>query len=91
MKPKEAFGVAVRIVGLLVTLASLAYLISAAILAINPHYRPDAHPAIEYLISGLVLLVCGLYLLGGASHIVRFAYREKTSVDSPSATDLTRR
>ena len=84
MKPKEAFGVAVRIVGLLVALASLAYLISAAILAINPHYRPDARPAIQYLISGLVLLVCGLYLLSGASHIVRFAYREKTSLDVPS-------
>jgi hypothetical protein len=83
MKPKEAFGVAVRIIGLLVTLASVAYLLSAIILAINPHYRPDAHPAIQYLISGLVLLICGLYLLSGASHIVRFAYREKTPLDGP--------
>ena len=74
MRPREAFGVAVRVFGLLVSCAAVLYLLSAILLFFVPHYRPDVSPAWHYLLSGGIGLVFGLYLLRGAPHVVRFAY-----------------
>jgi uncharacterized membrane protein YqjE len=77
MNPKDCFGVAVRIMGLLIIIVALLYLISAVIVLINPKYRPGAAPISHYLLPGLLGLVFGLYLLRVAPHIVRFAYPAK--------------
>lgn len=79
MSAKECFGVIVRVVGLLVTLFAFVYLVSAAIVAINPHYRPDTAPVAHYLLTGLVGLAVGLFLLRGARYLVCFAYPDKDS------------
>ena len=74
MTPKHAFGVAVRVVGLVVLLAAVLYFISGVILLISPKYRPDVSPAWHYFLSGVIELITGLYLLRGAPFLVRFAY-----------------
>jgi hypothetical protein len=51
MKPKEAFGVAVRVVGLLIILVSVLYFVSAIIVFIDPTYRPNLAPAWHYFID----------------------------------------
>jgi hypothetical protein len=42
MKPSQAFGVAVRVVGLVAWLGSLLYVLSAITVLLFPNYRPDA-------------------------------------------------
>ena len=74
MNPKESFGVVVRAVGLIVSCAALLYFLSALLLLVVPNYRAGVSPAWHYLLSGLVSLVPGIYLLRGAPHVVRFAY-----------------
>jgi hypothetical protein len=74
MEPRQAFGVAVRVIGLLVSCAALLYFLSAIVQFFVPHYRSDAAPAWHYLLTGLVALALGAYLLRGARHVVRFAY-----------------
>jgi uncharacterized membrane protein YqjE len=90
MDPKDCFGVAVRIIGLLIIIVALLYLISAIIVLINPNYRPGAAPMTHYLLPGLLGLVFGLYLLRGARHIVRFAYPAKKAKEE-ATRDLTNR
>ena len=79
MQPKDAFGVVVRVIGLLVSCTSLLYLLSAVLLLFVPNYRADVSPAWHYLLSGIVCFVLGAYLLRGAPHIVRFAYPQERS------------
>ena len=79
MKPKHAFGVAVRIIGLIVILVAVLYFISGFILLVDPHFRPNVSPAWHYLVDGVVEILVGLYLLRGARHIVRFAYPDEPS------------
>jgi hypothetical protein len=77
MTAEDCFGVGVRLIGLLVLIVALLYLASAAIVVINPHYRPGVASVTHYLIPGMLGLLLGLYLLRGAAHIVRFAYPTK--------------
>lgn len=74
MQPRDAFAVALRVVGLLISCAGLLYLLSAALLVFVPHYRADAAPAWHYLLSGAIAVAVGAYLLRGAPQVVRFAY-----------------
>ena len=75
MKPPQALGVAVRVVGLLAWLAALFYLISAAVVAVAPTYRPNISPWWHYVVSAIILFLVGWCLLRGADRIVAFAYR----------------
>jgi hypothetical protein len=82
MSPRDAFGVAIRIVGLLIVLAGLLYVIDAALLMIDPEYFnkyksgvPTA-PMSHYLGTGIAGILVGLYLLRGARMIQRLAYGE---------------
>ena len=85
MTPRAVFDVAVRVIGLLVIIASLLYLVSALILFFNPHF-PRAAPAMHYLITGVAGLLFGWFLLRGAPFIVRIAYgRDKDSDATPKA------
>jgi len=74
MQPHQALGVAIRVIGLLTVVASLLWLLSAVIVLFMPNYRADVAPAWHYLLSGVIALVLGLYLLRGARHVVAFAY-----------------
>ncbi len=63
MKPVEAFGVAVRIIGLLLCLPAPIYVLFSAMTGNS-----------LLLLLGIAMLIVGLYLLSGASALVRFAY-----------------
>lgn len=74
MQPHQAFGVAIRVIGLLTSVASLLWLLSAVIVFFIPNYRANVAPAWHYLLAGLIALALGLYLLRGARQLVTFAY-----------------
>jgi hypothetical protein len=79
MKPKHAFGVGVRILGLIVILVSILYFVSGVVVLIDPTFRPNVSPAWHYFVDGVVELVVGLYLLRGAAQIIHFAYPDSDS------------
>jgi hypothetical protein len=79
MKPSQAFGVAVRIFGLLTWLASLAYAASAITVLLSPHYRPDVSPWSHYLMAAAIWFFTGWFLLRRADRIVAFAYHPSSS------------
>jgi uncharacterized membrane protein HdeD (DUF308 family) len=85
MKPRQAFGVAVRVLGLIIILVSVLYFVSAFIVCFDPTYRPNLSPAWHYFIDAVVELLIGLYLLRGAPHIVRYAFRDEDLDDKPDA------
>lgn len=74
MRPRESFGVGVRIVGLIVVLVSILYFVSGVVVLIDPKFQPKVSPAWHYFVDAVVELAVGLYLLRGATQIVRFAY-----------------
>lgn len=79
MKPTQAFGVVVRVVGLLGWLASFFYLLSAAVVWASPHFRPDARPWWHYLISAGISFLVGWFFLRRAERVVTFAYGARSS------------
>jgi uncharacterized membrane protein YhdT len=85
MKPRHAFGLAVRIVGLIVVLISVLYFVSTVIVCIDPTYRPNLSSAWHYFIDAVITLLIGLYFLRGAPHVIRFAYRDEDLNDKPDA------
>jgi hypothetical protein len=84
MKPSQAFGVVVRVVGLLACLVSLFYVVSVIVVLVDPHYRPSLSPSWHYLIAGAIWLFIGWLLLRKADRVVAFAYRHRNS-DAPDA------
>jgi len=79
MKPSQAFGVVVRVIGLLGLIAAFFYALSAIIAYVAPDYRSGMHPWWHYAVSALVCFLVGWYLLRGADRLVAFAYRTGTS------------
>ena len=75
MKPRELFGVVIRSVGLLMLIGGLLYLYSALVTLLAPD-TPRASSPMIYLGACLVWLALGAYLLRGAPHLLRFAYRD---------------
>lgn len=82
MKPKDAFGVAVRVVGLSVGLVGVYFLTCALVIFVYPQYNPKVGPGWHFLLFGLIGLLGGLCLIRGVRYIVRFAYPGDDS-DSP--------
>jgi len=80
MKPSQAFGVVVRVFGLLAWLASLAYVGSVFALLAAPSCSPSASPWSHYLIAAVLWFVVGWFLLRRAHRMVAFAY-------GPGSTD----
>ena len=78
---------AVRVIGLIIILVSVLYFVSAFIVCIDPTYRPNLSPAWHYFIDAVVELLIGLYLLRGAPHIVRFAFRDEDLDDKPDGAN----
>ena len=48
MKPSQAFGVVVRVIGLLGWVAAFFYLVSAAAVFFAPNYRLNVYPWWQY-------------------------------------------
>jgi hypothetical protein len=84
MKPSQAFGVAVRVFGLVGWIAAFFYLLSAVIVLIAPNYRADLRPWWQYLVTAAVLFVLGWFLLRRANWLAGFAYRSSDSDASDS-------
>jgi len=83
MNPAQAFGVAVRVTGLIVCAASLLYFISAVIVVLDPTYRPNLSPPWHYVLSGAVSMAVGWFLLRRADSVVALAYPAR----KPEGTD----
>jgi hypothetical protein len=84
MKPSQAFGVGVRIIGLLLWLAAFFYLLSAVVVAVAPAYSSGARPWWQYIVSSAIMFLVGWFPLRRADWIAAFAYRS-TSSDAPDA------
>jgi uncharacterized membrane protein HdeD (DUF308 family) len=79
MKPKQAFGVGVRLVGLIVALVGIYFLVCGLVIFADPTYSTKVSPAWHYLLFGIVDLVIGLALIRGVQEVVRFAYPDDDS------------
>lgn len=84
MGPSQAFGVVVRVIGLLASLVSLFYAVSVLVVLVDPHYRPNLSPWWHYLIAAVIWFVVGWLLLRRADRVVGFAYRRSHS-DAPAS------
>ena len=79
MKPSQAFGVVVRVIGLLGWVTSFFYLVSAVLALVSPNYRPGMFPWWHYLITAVIFFPLGWVLLRQAERFVAFAYRSRGS------------
>ena len=84
MKPSQAFGVVVRVLGLLAWLATVAYVGSLLAVLIFPCCSPSAAPWSHYLVAAVIWFLVGWFLLRRADRIVAFAYR----LGGSDATDV---
>jgi hypothetical protein len=73
MQPPQAFGVAVRVVGLLGWLVAFFYVVSMLLAILAPDY--GIRPWWRHALAAAVLFVVGWVLLRGADWLVAFAYR----------------
>jgi hypothetical protein len=74
MKPRHAFGVAVRVVGLIVGLVGVYFLVCGLVLIVNPGYSDKLAPAYHYFIFGVLDSLIGYILIRSARRLVRLAY-----------------
>ena len=79
MKPSQAFGVVVRVLGLLGWLTSFIYLYSAGLIWVFPNYRTNISPAWHYLLASALFFLVGWFLLRRAHLVVAFAYKLRGS------------
>jgi hypothetical protein len=79
MKPAQAFGVAVRIIGLLFCIASILYVASGILVWVSPNYRPNASSWWHYFVFALFCFLVGWFLLRRTDRVVGFAYRQGDS------------
>lgn len=75
MNARDAFGLVIRILGLMSVLWGLAEFMSIVYLWMGA--RSQGYPGLVYIAAGVVLVVLGMYFLRGAPAIVRFAYPER--------------
>jgi hypothetical protein len=74
MKPRQAFGVAVRVVGLIVALVGAYFLVCGLVLVVDPSYSSKLAPAWHYFVFGVLDFLAGYALIRGARQIVRVAF-----------------
>jgi hypothetical protein len=84
MKPSQAFGVVVRVIGLFGWLGAFFYLLSTILVLAVPNLRPGVRPWWEYAVCAVILFLIGWFLLRRADQVVAFAYRTRSS-DVPDA------
>jgi membrane protein YdbS with pleckstrin-like domain len=78
MKPKQAFGLAVRIAGLIVALIG-AFLLTVGLVNTAEVIFFHGYPRWQSLVFGAVFLLLGYLIIRCARHIVRFAYLDEDS------------
>ena len=76
MTPKQAFGLVVRVAGLLFALIRIYYLICGFAVMVHPNYN---------MFIGIICLVVGLSLIRWAGLVARFAYSKDDSEDNPDS------
>jgi hypothetical protein len=83
MKPREIFGIAVRIVGLIAILIGLYYLATGAFLLFAADGRLRSYGSVIWVVpaGGIALLLVGIYFLRGAAAVIYFAYPHDDSDD----------
>ena len=80
MSVEQWLGLALRIVGAIVSLYGVGYLVDGALLHLEYFVYADSSVN-YYLVVGLLYCGTGLYLLRGAPHVVRFAYPQDEVTD----------
>lgn len=83
MTGREAFGVFLRCVGLLLSFLAVLYGLGALFAALGL-YRSDSTVA-QYAAAFVVMLTFGLYFLRGAPALVRFSYPDASRDRDPHA------
>lgn len=78
MNPPQAFGVVVRVLGLLTWLASFAYVASAFKVLAAPCCSPNASPWTHYAVAAVVWFMVGWFLLRRADRILSPGVREES-------------
>jgi hypothetical protein len=82
MNPKTIFGLAIRIVGLIITLYGLDWLARFAMGQMG-YFTLKSTDMGYYLLMAIGYIGVGFYLLRGAPHFVRYAYPD----DDPDIPD----
>ena len=73
MKPREAFALALRVIGVFIVAYGARYVVDFG-LGLLGYFSLQRTSYAYYLIIGFAYLCVGLYFLRGAGFIVRFAY-----------------
>jgi hypothetical protein len=73
MKVEDWFALAVRVIGVLILLYGIGYLLDSFLFRLGYFNFSESSPG-YYLIAGLSYVLVGMYLIRGASHLVRFAF-----------------
>jgi hypothetical protein len=76
MTPKDIFGIILRAAGLFILRLSLWLFYDYMLWYRTPNAAMKPFDPSLYMGWGIAYLVLGLYLLAGAPHLLRFAYRE---------------
>lgn len=73
MRVEEWFGLAVRVIGVLILLYGAGYLMDSLLFSLGYFNFPESSPA-YYVVAGISYCVVGVCLMRGASQLIRFAY-----------------
>lgn len=73
MRVEEWFALAVRVIGVVIFLYGIGYLLDGSLFHLGYFNYAESSPG-YYGVAGLSYVIVGLYLMRGASSIVRFAY-----------------
>ena len=76
MKPRHLFGVAVRVIGLIVALAGAYFFVCGLVLMVDSGFNQKLEPISQFFIFGALDSLIGYALIRGARRIVRFAYSD---------------
>ena len=84
MKPQHIFGLALRVLGLIAITVAATYLIDLIVTVLGMvisdtqmfEWSKWKGLILEYVVRAGLLISVGLYLVRGAPHVVRFAYRD---------------
>jgi hypothetical protein len=72
MNAKEAFGLILRVLGIVGVLWGISYLTSMVYWLMGK--QVPGYSIYHYLVAAVLTLSVGLYFLRGAPHVVRFAF-----------------
>ena len=83
MKPKDIFGIIVRVIGLVLLIYAIWFLIYG-FATIMGYSEVNVGYKVSYFISGTTFLLLSLYLLRGAPLLVKYSYPEKANKEKES-------